>query len=299
MRLICLMPVRNEAWCLGLTARAVLMWCDELVILDHASADPTPAIIWELANEYGGRITSMFEEDPQWNEMAHRQRLLCAAREQGATHIVMVDSDEILTGNLLPQINEYVKRAPQGTILQIPWLAMRGSIHRYHASGVWAEQDVSMAFRDDQRYHWAAREGYDFHHRHPMGLPFAASKPIRRNQGGLMHLQFVSDRRLRAKQYLYQLTERLRWPTREPVEVVRNRYSIAVYGHDNAPLSRAYRAQAEPEIIATAPAEWWSPYARWMEHLHIDDEPWQLEECRKIILAHPGIEAGLDNFGIV
>ena len=32
MKLVGIMPVRNEDWCLDLTARAALMWCDELVI---------------------------------------------------------------------------------------------------------------------------------------------------------------------------------------------------------------------------------------------------------------------------
>jgi glycosyltransferase involved in cell wall biosynthesis len=51
MKIVTIMPVRNEAWCLGLTARAALMWCDELVILDHASTDRTAEIASEIAGE--------------------------------------------------------------------------------------------------------------------------------------------------------------------------------------------------------------------------------------------------------
>jgi hypothetical protein len=39
MKLIGLMPVRGEDWILGLSARAALMWCDELVILLHSCTD--------------------------------------------------------------------------------------------------------------------------------------------------------------------------------------------------------------------------------------------------------------------
>lgn len=44
VKLICTIPVRNEAWCLGLTLRAVLMWCDEVIVLLHCCTDATEAI---------------------------------------------------------------------------------------------------------------------------------------------------------------------------------------------------------------------------------------------------------------
>ena len=36
MRLIAIMPCRNSDWILGLTARAALLWCDGIAILNHA-----------------------------------------------------------------------------------------------------------------------------------------------------------------------------------------------------------------------------------------------------------------------
>lgn len=307
------MPVRNEAWCLGLSARAVLQWCDHLVVLDHASTDPTIAILWELAQLYPDQLTVLNEDDPQWNEMAHRQRLLEECRRQKATHIVYVDADEVLTGNLLPRIRGMVECTQPGLILQLPWLCVRDSIHRYHTSGPWAQLDASIAFQDDLRYHWAARQGYDFHHRHPMGLPFAAYKPLRRNEGGLFHLQFLSARRLRAKQRLYKCLEVTRWPGREPVDVVDKRYSLAVYGapkEEKIPglvqhfgidrareIIRAARAKNpnlhlagdvigrpdEPEELGHVPAEWWAPYQEWLQYLHPEDEPWQETEALRLI----------------
>lgn len=329
MRLCCLMPVRNEAWCLGLSARAVLQWVDHLVVLDHASTDPTPAILWELAQLYPDQLTVLNEDDPQWNEMAHRQRLLEECRRQKATHIVYVDADEVLTGNLLPRIRNMVERTQPGLILQLPWLCVRDSIHRYHTSGPWAQLDASVAFPDDPRYHWAARKGYDFHQRHPMGMPFAAYKPLRRNEGGLIHLQMVSEHRLRAKQALYKMTEVIRWPGREPVNVIDERYSVAVYGapkQETIPglvqhfgierareILRAARAananlqvgdnlssQMAPEELGHTPVEWWAAYTDLMQYLHVDDPAWQAEECQRLWELHgPQKFEGLDLFGVI
>lgn len=277
------MPFRNEDWILALSARAVMMWTDELILLDHCSTDNSRDIALEVAAEFPGRVTILEDSNPEWQEMRHRQMLLDCARKQGVTHIALVDADEVLSGNLLPEIRSHVQTCPQGRTLQFPWQCLRGSINRTHVDGTWGRADVSVAFLDDPAFHWVSREGYDFHHRHPMGRPFRPFSPIGRDGGGLLHLQFVSDRRLRAKQYLYQLTERLRWPNREPVDVVRKRYSTAVYEHN---------------AMADVPASWWAPYGHLMKYLDIDAEPWQEAACRKILGEHPGISAGLDSFGV-
>ncbi len=291
MKVTALCPVRNEDWVLGLSARAVLRWVDSLVILNHASTDGTQAILDELQSEYGDRLSVLTETDPQWNEMAHRQRMLEHARSLGATHLALVDADEVLTGNLLPTIRGMIESAPPGSILQLPWLCLRGSIDRCHVGGIWGHADVSTAFQDEPRCHWAARDGYDFHHRHPMGRHNVTFRPFLHRDAGLMHLQFVSDRRLRAKQLLYCLTERLRWPNREPVDVVRRRYSVAVYGAEN-PTKQSHE-------LRKVPAEWWAPYADLMKHLKPDAEPWQEIECKRLLAEH-GTKRfkGLDLFGV-
>ena len=50
--------------------------------------------------------------------------------------------------------------------------------------------------------------------------------------------------------------------------------------------------------VAPVPADWWTPYHHIAHHLHIDREPWQLDEIRRILREHPGIGSGLDDFGL-
>ena len=291
MKLVCIMPVRNSDWILGLTARAALMFCDELIVLNHASTDGTAQIIRDIAAEFPGRMRETYDNNPVWVEMQHRQLLLDAARQRGATHIALVDDDEILTGNLLPTIRGHIELTPGHLIFTVPWIWLRGSIHKYHLRGPWAMSDVSTAFRDAPEWSWsaAAQGGYDHHHRHPFGHPWVPFRPIGRRDGGLMHLQAVSDRRVRAKALLYCLTERLRWPERKTPAELNKQYGLAVY--DESPESLA--------SLGDVPAEWWACYAGLMKHLHAEAEPWQLAEARRIISAHPGIDAGLDHFGLL
>ena len=80
MRLVNIQPVRNEAWCLGLTARALLRWCDDAVFLLHACTDASESILEAIADEYPGRVHVIHESETVWREMHHRQRLLEYAR---------------------------------------------------------------------------------------------------------------------------------------------------------------------------------------------------------------------------
>ncbi len=322
MKIVAIMPVRNEAWVLGLSARAVLMWADELVVLDHYSMDETLQICDQLRSEYGDRFHKWTELNPVWEEMRHRQMLLDRARQRGATHVAIIDADEVLTGNLLangpngpatfgwrpggpcPVIRDAFAAIGVGRVMQIPWLCLRGSINCVHTSGPWADgQNVSMGFQDAPELHWTSekRGGYDFHHRNPMGKPFVPFRPITKRIAGLMHLQFVSDRRLRAKQALYKATEVLRWPDREPVHMVDQRYNLAVYDQYNSPGSNPDGAHVRGKS-GTGPVDpaWWSPYAHLMEYFHPDAEPWQEAELKRLVKEHGRQRfAGLDLFGVV
>jgi hypothetical protein len=287
------MPARNEDWILGLSARAALLWCDDLVILDHASEDRTWDIVIGLQREFGDRVQPLLEGWPEWNEMEHRQRLLETARERGATHIALIDADEVLTGNLLPEIRGHVEQIPKHATLQLPWQCLRGSIAEVDRGEVWGVAQACVAFEDEPRCHWSSgeRQGYQFHHRHPMGRPYMAFQPVPRSCGGLMHLQFVNERRLRSKQALYKMQEVVRWPGRQSAAEINAIYNPAVYGQ--------MRATAD-HCLSPVPPEWWAPYASWMQYLQPDAAPWQEAECARLWEQHGEAPfAGLDLFGAV
>lgn len=298
MKIVAMMPVRNEDWCLGLTARAALMWVDELVIGLHACTDRSFEIVKALSVEFAPRVRFIANHNPVWHEMSHRQVLLEIARGAGATHLAMIDADEILTGNLIGPIRGIVGKLVPGQVLQLPWLALPRSVNKYIAGGNWGNgQNVTTAFKDDPRWHWTSetRGGYDFHQRHPMvhggHQRQSFHQPLKAPQGGMMHLQFLSERRLRAKQALYQMTEVIRWPGRKLPAFLAAMYGRAVYESDPTTV-----------VCLDCPDEWWEPYAEIGEAglLNIDAKPWQEEECKRLMAEHgPAKFKGLDLFGVV
>ena len=299
MKIINIAPVRNEDWCIGLTARALLLWVDEAVFLAHACTDKTVAILneikyeardWEkdingdLTGDYRERVHILIDDDPTWREMAQRQRLLDEARKLGATHVSTVDADEILSGDLLPHIRTMCERLRGGNFNGIPMRNLINGISQYRAEkSDWGERaGTCLAFGDSPRIGWQARNGYDHHQRSPIGSMMQEMVP--RNYGGLLHLQFANRRRLIAKHAAYKAMERTKYP-QKPVDEIERTYSAA---------------PSENGILAAdCPDNWLAPYLHWLKHLHLDAEPWQEAETRRLVAAQ-GAEyfAGLDLFGV-
>lgn len=202
MKIIGLMPARNEGWCIGYTARNLLTWCDELIVLEHVSHHP--ALDWLRV----GRIS---ESEPEWNEADFRQRLLVKGRELGGTHFAIVDADEILTANLVPKIRDMAGELAPAECLWLPWLCLWRSLDQYRCDdSPFGRARVPVVFRDDPSIeHKRGADGYQLHSRPPFG-----AKVIDRltaQDGGILHLQHANWTRLVAKQEWYIRQEQRRW----------------------------------------------------------------------------------------
>ncbi len=284
MKLVALMPARNEEWILRLSARVALMWCDHLVLLDHASTDATPEIMAEVAAEHPARVTILTETDHTWSEMSHRQRLLDAGREEGGTHFALVDADEILVASALESVRDEVDGLLPGRMLSAPMWPIWGDLEHVRSDAcVWTRSMLTLAFCDRGDLHWAQRDdGYEHHHRGPYGAEIPALQ-VTDLRVSVMHLQFADLRRLRAKHAHYKIQEILRWPGREPVWAVDRRYSQAL---DERGLQRR-----------PCPAAWWEGYDR--TQIDLGGEPWQ-ESAVALLREQHGEEMleGLELWGV-
>lgn len=267
MKIVAILPVRSEGWCLGLTLRALLMWVDEVCIVLHNCTDESFDIVREAQKETG-RVRAVLYDTEHWDEMGMRQQLLLDAREQKATHIVILDADELLSGNLLSTIRHTIETIPAGHILQLPGYNLRGGIAHYHADGIWGNRWFSAAFLDNSSLGWT---GDRFHQREPQGAPIVRYSPIAQGGGGIMHLWGASERRLKAKHVAYRIQETLRWPKKDHAQIERmyGLYERGTGTHDS-PLTWKY---------SPAPASWWEAYSHLMKHLHVDAIPWQEAWC--------------------
>lgn len=284
MRLSSLTIARNEEWVIRASLTGMLRWCDDAVVLLHASTDGTRDAVEQVSRDHPGRVHILTEEDPVWREMAHRQRTLAKAREIGATHMALVDADEFLTNNLTLFVKDMIQDLPSGGVLQLPWLQCWRSFDRYRDddSSV-TSQFASMAFRDAPQLCWRATNGYDFHHREPHEAVRPFTKPWQEKAvGGFLHLQHAEWPRVAWKHCLYRITELLRWP-QFGVPAINARYAGST---DEKGLG-----------LTTFPPDWWGPERSMVIE---NQEPWQKAEVIRLIETH-GREkfAGLDFLGLL
>ena len=283
--LAALMLCRNEEWIIGLSLRAALKWCDVAVVLLHSCTDHSQRIVEEIAAEHPGRVNILASQSPLWCEMEHRQALLVAARAVGATHMAIVDADEVLTGNLLGTVREQIAQLPPGGFLRTRMFCPWRSIHHYRSGqSIWANRtDFVLAFADSAPLCWSAINGYDHHHRQPINSRCVAQWTSA--GGGVMHLQFVQWERLTAKHALYKMSERVKFP-HKPLTQIDQMYNLAL---DESGL-----------LLEPVPVTWWQPYLSFGHLLDTSNPPWQVAECERLLLEYgPSPFVGLNLFGVV
>ncbi len=287
-KLIGLMKVRNEQWVLELSLPAALLVCDELVILDHCSTDATAQILQRFSLEYGSRLHCFKCEDPQWKEAALRQSMLEFGRSRGGTSFYSIDADELISGNLIGSLRDWINELGSAESLWLPWLALWRNLDRYRDDdSIWSKAYMAVAFRDSPEISYTDGVGdYDIHARLP-GLfrQRQRRRPSDKAAGGLLHLQFANWRRLRAKHAWYKMIETARWPGRSTPEQLNWKYNRAL---DESGL------QCSP-----VPESWWHPYQDLRSKVRFDDAPWHEKECLQLWREH-GAEAfrGLELWGV-
>lgn len=297
MKIVGVMLAKNESWVIGASLRSALEWADEVVVVDHASTDATAKIVGEVSGDYPMRVQytrweptkkiiverdgigheiDVVDPDAPWDEMAVRQHSLNIARKHGATHIAIIDADEILTANLHLYIREWFERLQDKQLLELPMLAMR-TLHHYQADdSVWSGAILTLGFKDHPSLTWKpGGDGYQHHHRAPYGISGKPFQPVvSKEYGGVMHLQFANTRRLKAKHILYRMVDHLRWPLRETPAELNKKYDQAL---------------TEPKKVKQIPQDWWD--ISLLRLINLEDEPWQEAEISKLI-----VENGLGKF---
>jgi hypothetical protein len=284
MRIIALMLVKNEDWIIGASLRMALEWCDGAVIMDDDSKDGTMDEILDIcaASPKDTSVILKSSSFEYWNEMDLRQELLVAGREFKGTHYALIDADEMITANILPDIRGIFSEIQIGEVLNVPMVPIWRDLDHYrNDASVWSRSQLSIGFADTPALHWKARNGYHHHHRAPFGVSTQRMHPLA--NGGAMHLQFANWKRLKAKHAWYKMTEKLRWPDKEPVHKLNAKYNQAL---DETNIK-----------VSQCPKDWWKEDHK--QRINLDGQPWFEEECRKLLEEHgPEKFEGLELWGV-
>lgn len=206
--IVCLTPVKNEAWILDRFLKCASLWADHIIIADQQSDDGSR----EIALKYS-KVILIDNSSPSFNEPERQKILINTARHLPEPRLLIaLDADEILTANFInsPEWNTILQAKP-GTIIQFQRVELRQDM-----VSCWnAKSDFPCGFIDDGSQH----DGQEIH---SIRIPMPALSPkIILNEIKVLHYQYTDWKRTKSKHRYYQCWERLNRPEHRAIDLYR------------------------------------------------------------------------------
>lgn len=127
MKIIALMPVKNEAWILRTCLSSISMVADEIVALDDGSIDETPSIL----NAFKCNVIRLDQNEHYVDMSLRRRKLLAEGRKRGGTHFIWLDADEAFSGNFIMNARAKIGSLTPGQKLLMRWATLWKSPSQY------------------------------------------------------------------------------------------------------------------------------------------------------------------------
>lgn len=208
VKIICLTPVRNEAWILDRFLQCTSLWADHIIIADQMSTDGSR----EIAERYS-KVILVDNTSESFNEPERQKLLIDEARKiSGPRLLITLDADEIFTPNVLISAEwATMLAASPGTIFKFQWANIKADFQNMWLAGhfSWGYMDDGYQHVSEQKIHTA---------RIPLPL---LNTIVTLNQIKVIHLQFINWNRMQSKHRWYQCYEILNDTGRRALDIFR------------------------------------------------------------------------------
>lgn len=207
-KLICLTPVKNEAWILERFLRLASLWADYIIIADQLSTDNSR----EIAKKFE-KVILISNSSETFNEPQRQQLLLSEARKiKGPKLLFTLDADECLTPN-------YSKSQEWHTMLN----AAPGTIFQFQLYNL--QPDMKTMWVDLHTYPLAYMDdGYAHHgpqlNSYRIPLPIS-STTLFLNEINIMHYSDTDWERYTSKNRWYNCYDKILHPGKSSVDLFR------------------------------------------------------------------------------
>jgi glycosyltransferase involved in cell wall biosynthesis len=192
--IICLTPIKNEAWILDRFLSCASLWADHILLADENSTDNSV----QIAAKYP-KARVIKNDSTEYNELYRQNLLLREARKiPGKKLFITLDADEFFTANVL-ESNEWATMlsAEEGTLISFNWV----NINPDFDTCIIDSYPMIWSFMDDGTEHI----GHKFHSQR---VPFGPdAKLIHCKEIKVLHYAYVHPKRLQSKLYWYKVLE--------------------------------------------------------------------------------------------
>ena len=228
MKIIALLPFKNEAWCLPSYLHNTVKVVDEIIAIDDGSIDDSAKILEDAgAKVYSADKLRNFNSG--WSEGSIRAELLRLGREAGGTHFVCLDADESFTNSFVPLAKSAIKQLPAGHKIAMQWLALWKSYTHYrHDSTVWSNNWKDFVVADAPNLSYNSEQ-----HMHLGRTPLGPDETGNShwlmwppNYASVMHYQFSVYNNFQLKQSWLRCSELIQEPGTEGA--INSKYSITL-----------------------------------------------------------------------
>lgn len=213
-KLVCLTPVRNEAWCLDIFLKCTYLWADYIIIVDQNSKDGSR----EIARKYQKVI--LIENDSEVYDEEGRQKLLIneSRKIPGDKILITLDADEVFTANFI-NTNDWVRilNSNPGEVFGIQWANICPDKKSYFPSTFY----YPWVFHDDGITEHKKYSGWI----HSMRIPF----PTNADAGyykvidfKVFHFAWIDQKRVESKNRYYQCLVCLNNPNEHFISLFRS-----------------------------------------------------------------------------
>lgn len=195
-KIICLTPVRNEAWVLDRFLQAASLLADHIIISDQESTDGSR----EIARRYEKVILLENKALAYFDEYLMRKPLFDAARAiEGDKILISLDADELLTPNWESEEWKEILTAPKGTVIEF----FLGNI-AYGFKKCWY-RSVIAGYVDDGCEYTVENIVHT-----PRSIYGESHQVLRPKEIGVLHLQYTDWKRMQCKHRWYQCLEHIK-----------------------------------------------------------------------------------------
>jgi hypothetical protein len=203
-KVICLMPVKNEADVLPITLNVISKYCDTVIIADQMSADGSREIYKMFPN------IRVIDNPRNGHSNQVRWDLLKTARQYGDNNLIIsLDADEYIPPKLFEKfLNETDFKA--GDSFRFPWIQLWKSTDYFNDTGVWYRNYQRAAWLDDGVTNYGEEIIINDHVARVPPAFLDNCKKI--DSLPIIHLQWLSWNKTQFKQILYRCTELVKKP---------------------------------------------------------------------------------------
>lgn len=213
-KLICLTPVKNEAWCLDVFLTCTSLWADHIILADQNSTDGSQ----EIALRYP-KVKLILNNSKVFNEDDRQKLLINESRKiLGDKILFALDADEIFTANFI-ETNDWqrILNSRPGEVFGFQWANICPDRKRYFQSSFY----YPWVFHDD-----GITEHINYvRWMHSMRIPFpkhASTGYKKVKDFKVFHFAWIDQRRVESKNRFYQCLVCINDPNEHFISIFRS-----------------------------------------------------------------------------